>query len=114
MKDRNVMKVNSFGKKYRSYANAFKGKINETKDEQESEIQSTAQQLNQNKIARERNDPLIQMIVLTMEQMVKTLDVVQEILLTVCTVKNNNKKEQRMKQYVEKIAKNREDTVMFK
>ena len=32
MKDENAIKVNSFGKKYHSYANAFKGKINETKD----------------------------------------------------------------------------------
>ena len=33
MKDKNTMKVNSFRKKYHSYADAFKGKINETKDE---------------------------------------------------------------------------------
>ena len=38
MKDENAMKVNSLGKKYQSYTDAFKGKINETKDEQESKI----------------------------------------------------------------------------
>ena len=47
-----------------------------------------------------------------MQQIAKTLDVVQEVLLTVCTVKDNDEKEQRMKKCAEKIAKNREDAAM--
>ena len=48
------------------------------------------------------------MMVATIQQIAKTLEVVQEVLITVCTIKNEAKKEEKMKQYVVKIEQNKE------
>ena len=43
--------------------------------------------------------------------MAKTLEVVQEVLVTVYTVKNGDEKEEKMKQCIEKIKINKEQAV---
>ena len=48
------------------------------------------------------------MIVLTMQQIAKTLEVVQEVLVMVCIVKNRDEKEHNMKECLEKIKVNKE------
>ena len=49
------------------------------------------------------------MMIMIMQQIAKTLEVVQDVLVTVCTVKNENEKEAKMKQYVEKIELNKNE-----
>jgi len=57
---------------------------------------------------RTLNNLLMKMMVLIMQQMAKTLEVVQEVLVTVCTVKNGDEKEEKMKKCVKKIKLNKE------
>ena len=40
--------------------------------------------------------------------MAKTLEIVQEVLVIVCTVKNGEEKEEKMKECIEKIKSNKE------
>ena len=46
-----------------------------------------------------------------MQQLAQTVEVMQEVLITVCTTNNNNKKKLKLNKYAEKILENQKKSV---
>ena len=111
MTQSNAMKLTNFRKHYKTYAEAFKQNIAdklEPNQMKETKRGKKGESIMENKTL---NDLLMKMMVLTMQQIAKTLEVMQEVLVTVYTVKNRDKKEEKMKQYKEKIKLNKEQAI---
>ena len=65
------------------------------------------------KAPRENYDMLIKMMFLTIQQIAKSMEVVQDILIVVCTKKESSDKKEKMKEYMLKITENKENDIQI-
>ena len=102
------MKVNNFGQQYKIYAEVFKSQMRWeeiNKEQKEYEKKKKEEDKKQKPNRENDNEVLLQTIILMMEQMSKTMEVFQEILLTICSSINEEDRASKMKIYIEKLKR---------
>ena len=102
------MRVNNFKQRYKTHTEAFKSQIGReeiNKEQKEYEKKKKEEDKKQKPNRENNNEVLLQTIILMIEQMSKTMEVFQEILLTICSSINEEDRVSKMKIYIEKLKR---------
>ena len=113
----NTIKINNFGKRYQTYAQVLTNQELREEDENNKKKKDELAYEHNKQITSdtktEGNEMLIKIIVMTIQQLAKSIEVVQDVLIIVCMAKDEDKKKIKMEQCIQKIKSNKESAAMI-